>query len=589
MAQNNTNALSGIFSALGSAASSAASNSANGAYQKTLEINQALKILDQERDLKRELKRDAVNDYNQEQKVQSDTNAKTKNFIENTLKTLENELKNNNFSPEELVAKESIYIQNINDQGYTGDQSIYAKTAISGIQSLVRGEGEDNRILDGLNALEQSGSELYKKSIRQGDYSNSNKDHYYNLIDNARNYQQNATGNNSTAAVKSITDFMDDLSRKEYVRGVLEKYDASKFDPDDVEGTAFLQLDKTIGEAEAYSIQEVAELYRTNNITEAFAAIKTMQTDKNADRFNISSGLGNEMKQVNKVLKSHTDRMVKNVKDFDKLIPPSFKGDNLYFNNVSNYTSNEGISADNQYRSLLTAEEADLEEGVRLFTMQKDKHMMDETKKIAEIIASLGPAGKEYYLAGYLSQGDKDKEGEFVWNTEGGDISGMHYKQFVVNPITGDKELKIITPYGQLGSVKWDKGRIKRSRQLLAKNFNPEGILKKTEDTDYDVNFVSSLAFFQKYGAIFEAKLQNPYSKEARLMAIEQKKQKDSKNFEPKTEELANKARLDKVSLTFPDTEAGINAFLKYANENKLSAEDKDYIILNIYNRGNEE
>ena len=578
---NNTNALAGIFSGLGVAASSAASDSASSAYQKTLEINQALQVLDQERDFKRELKRDAVNDYNQEQEVQRDTNVKTKDFIDNTLKTLENELKNNNFTTEELTAKESIYIQNINDQGYTGDQSIYAKTAISGIQSLARGEGEEKRILDGLNLLEQTGNELYKKSIRQGNYSNSNQDHYYSLVDNAREYQKNATDSNNAAAVTSVTNFMDDLSQREYVRGVLEKYDVSKFDPDNVKGTAFLQLDKAVGPAEANAIQEVAELYKTNNIADAFAAIKTMQTDKNTDRANINSGVTAGMKQVNKALKSNIDMMVKNVKDFDELIPKSFKGDNLYFNNVSNYISSEGMSADNQYRSLLTAEEADLEEGVRLFTMQEDKHMMDETKKIAKIIASLGPAGKEYYLAGYLSQGDNDKEGEFVWNTEGGEISGMPYKKFVVDAITGKKELKIINPYDKLGSVKWDKGRIKRSRQLLAKNFTPEGILKKTEDTDYDVNFESSLAFFQKYGAIFEAKIQNPYSKEARAIGRIKKELEKNPKVIKAMGKVEKEAVLTKQFNAFKkeSPEMAPEDFIKFADENELSVAEKDYII----------
>ena len=573
---NNTNELAGIFSAFGGAASSAASNSASSAYQKTLEINQALQVLDQERDFKRQLKRDAVNEYNQGQEIIRDSNVKAKDYIDNTLKTLENELKNNDFTTEELATKESIYIQNINDQEYKGDQSIYGKTAISAIQSLVRGEGEEKRILDGLNLLEQTGNELYKKSIRQGNYSSSNQDDYYSLVDNARTYQKNATDSNNAAAVTSVTNFMDDLSQREYVRGVLEKYDVSTFDPENVEGTAFLQLDKTVGPAEAVAIQDVAELYRTNNIKEAFAAIKTMQSAKNTDRTNINSGVTAGMKQVNKVLKSDIDNMVKNIKDFDELIPKSFKGDNLYFNNVSNYTSSEGMSADNQYMALFTAEKADLDEGVRLFTMQKDEHMMDETKKIAKIIASLGPVGKEYYLAGYLSQGDNDKEGEFVWNTEGGETSGMYYKQFK------DGKLKIINPYDKLGSVKWDKGRIKRSRQLLAKNFTPEGVLKKTEDTDFDVNFESSLAFFQKYGAIFEAKTQNPYSREARGIADRKKELENRPKVTKAMQKVQKEAVLTKKFNKFKENSPDMKPedFIKFADANKLNNDERDYIIL---------
>ena len=573
---NNTNELAGIFSAFGGAASSVASNSASNAYQKTLEINQALQVLDQERDFQRQLKQDAVNDYNQGQEIIRDSNVKAKDYIDNTLKTLENELKNNDFTTEELATKESIYIQNINDQEYKGDQSIYGKTAISAIQSLVRGEGEEKRILDGLNLLEQTGNELYKKSIRQGNYSSSNQDDYYSLVDNARTYQKNATDSNNTAAVTSVTNFMDDLSQREYVRGVLEKYDVSTFDPENVEGTAFLQLDKTVGPAEAVAIQDVAELYRTNNIKEAFAAIKTMQSAKNTDRTNINSGVTAGMKQVNKVLKSDIDNMVKNIKDFDELIPKSFKGDNLYFNNVSNYTSSEGMSADNQYMALFTAEKADLDEGVRLFTMQKDEHMMDETKKIAKIIASLGPVGKEYYLAGYLSQGDNDKEGEFVWNTEGGETSGMYYKQFK------DGKLKIINPYDKLGSVKWDKGRIKRSRQLLAKNFTPEGVLKKTEDTDFDVNFESSLAFFQKYGAIFEAKTQNPYSREARGIADRKKELENRPKVTKAMQKVQKEAVLTKKFNKFKENNPDMKPedFIKFADANKLNNDERDYIIL---------
>jgi len=578
---NNTNALAGIFSGLGVAASSAASNSASNAYQKTLEINQALQVLDQERDFKRQLKRDAVNDYNQEQEVQRDTNVKTKDFIDNTLKTLENEYNNNDFTTEELVAKKEIYINSINEKGYTGEQLLYANTGIEGINAMFRGEKKDKEINNSLDLLVKDGNKLDKKAIRQGNYSSTNTEDYYNLIDNSRNLQQNATRSNRAATATAIGNFMDDLSQREYVRGVLEKYDVSKFDPDNVKGTAFLQLDKTVGPAEANAIQEVAELYKTNNIADAFAAIKTMQTDKNTDRANINSGVTAGMKQVNKALKSNIDMMVKNVKDFDELIPKSFKGDNLYFNNVSNYISSEGMSADNQYRSLLTAEEADLEEGVRLFTMQEDKHMMDETKKIAKIIASLGPAGKEYYLAGYLSQGDNDKEGEFVWNTEGGEISGMHYKQFVVDATTGKKELKIINPYDKLGSVKWDKGRIKRSRQLLAKNFTPEGNVAVTKDDTYDVKTTSSLAFFQKYGAIFEAKIQNPYSKEARAIGRIKKELEKNPKVIKAMGKVEKEAVLTKQFNAFKKAspEMAPEDFIKFADENELSVAEKDYII----------
>ena len=572
---NNTNALAGIFSGLGVAASSAASNSASNAYQKTLEINQALRVLDQERDFKRQLKQDAVNEYNQEQKIQSDTNVKTKDFINNTLKTLENEYNNNDFTTEELGAKKEIYINSINEKGYTGEQLLYANAGIEGINAMFRGEKKDKEINNSLDLLVKDGNKLDEKAIRQGNYSSTNTENYYNLIDNSRSLQQNATRSNRAATATAIGNFMDDLSQREYVRGVLEKYDVSKFDPENVEGTAFLQLDKTVGPAEAVAIQEVAELYRTNNIADAFAAIKTMQTDKNTDRANINSAIGRHTKQVGKIVKDDISNKVTIIKDFDKYTVQDIEGQNIYLNNSSNFKLSEGIPEQTQHLAFLGALKTDIDEFVNLFEMRKAENMMPEAKEIAKDIAELDATGREYYLAGYLTKVGKGVETKYVWNTTLGDIDALYYKQFKGKT----------TSYDQLGSVEWDKGRIAQSRELLAERFELEGNKSKSESGTYDLKTKQTLALFQKYGAIFEAKIQNPYSREARSMAIQQKKQKDSKNFEPKTEELAKKARLDKVSLTFSDTEEGYNEFLKYASKQKLSPAEIKYIKLNIAER----
>ena len=463
---------------------------------------------------------------------------------------------------------------------------MYANTGIEGINSMFRGEEKDIEIDNALDLLVKDGNKLDEKSIRQGNYLSTNTEDYYNLIDNSRNLQQNATRSDRAATATAIGNFMDDLSQREYVRGVLEKYDVSKFDPDNVKGTAFLQLDKTVGPAEAIAIQEVAELYRTNNIKDAFAAIKTIQADKNTDRANIGSSIGSGIKENEKFLKAIIDNQVTLVKEFDKKIPNSFEGDNIYQNNVSNFSMPEGISPERQQMAFLGAIVADLGELVDDFTMRKREDMLPETRKIAKIIEELGPVGKEYYLAGKLTKIENDGKSEFVWNSDQSEIGALYYKRFKGKT----------TRFDQLGSVKWDSDRILKSRKLLANNFTPEGIIKKTDSETYDVNFVSRLAFFQKYGAIFDAKIQNPYSREARALGKTKENLAKVPGLDKALKGIDNKALLTNKFYEFKENSPDMDTkypllskkekaqkyaerFVKFADENKLKTKDRDYIL----------
>ena len=510
------NELQGIFTQLAKGVSSIATDTANDEYKKSIQINRALKSLELNRNLENDIVARADRDYQREQTKKNNINTDAKVFVSNMIDQYKSDISEPNITNDKLNALNTIYNDRLNEYDFT-EAEIYKETGKKTIESLSGSVSNSNRILNTLDNLENEREKLYQKNMRSGNYSIPSKDSYWNIIDNTKSFISNQKSSLNKEQSSSIVNFLNNLTKQEYIRETLAMYDV---DPN--LGGLQLKKDQIVG-GEQQVMQEVARLYQNGLIDDAYAKITTLSSQKAQDRSNIASMTNNNIKGINKSIASNINSQIGVINDYKGF--KGIEGKDLFLNNVENLSISE--TADGQFNWNLVAEasEKDINQIVNMFTKDKNENMFEYAKDIAEDIETLTPEGKMFYLGGYLTKVEKDGKEEFYWNTK----TPVPYKKW-------DSEIKNYKRINysdfSVNSQGWDDARVQRSIEKLAEKFNPdiEYVSEGSAETG-DATKTLSVNFFKKYQHILNLKLTNPNDIQNERIAIANSKAKGNKEI----------------------------------------------------------
>lgn len=539
------NELQGIFTQLAKGVSSIATDTANDEYKKSIQIKRSLEHLELNRKLENDITAKADKDYQREQTKKNNINTDAKVFVSNIIDQYKSEVSKKNITNDELIALNNEYNTKLDEYDFTG-ANIYLETGQKIMQSLSNSVSNSNTILNTLNNLENEREKLYQKNMRSGNYSIPSKDSYWNIIDNTKSLISNQKSSLNEQQSTSIVNFLDNLTKQEYVRETLAMYDV-----DPKLGGLQLKEDQMVG-GEQQVMQEVARLYQNGLIDDAYTKIKNLSNQKSQDRSNIASMTNNNIKEINKANANLLTSEINTIKTYTNF--KNMEGKDLFFNNIDNVSIDEGLGVETNWALTSKAYGRDLNQGVIMFTKTKSGDMYDEAKEIADDIQILDKNAKMFYLSGYLTKVEKDDKEEFYWNTK----TPIPYKKWD----SKEKKYKYID-YSDfsVNSQGWDDARVQRSIEKLAEKFNPDiEYVSQGEAETGESTKTLSVNFFKKYQHILNLKLTNPNDLQNIMI--------NKRNVEARSNEGIKKLRenFKKVNPVYQELEKELGSFKDEGN-----------------------
>ena len=505
MAQNNTNALSGIFSALGNVASSAASDSASNAYQKTLEINQALKVVEDSRNLKRELKQDAIDDYNQEVRKKTNINAENSSFFTNINNSLIQIAEDVSSTPSDIKNALDNSLKLIEDQDFTPSELQMNSSHINSLYRISNNSIAKKENTGELESVKEALQAVQFNKMRSGNFSNSNE-HIEPILKNTTNFLENDLESKNTIEIGNAEAIEGRLNKLAYVAEFLESYDINPKDN-------FVQFDKKIHSQNEIDIVTIVQNQLKNGLlNDAYTSSLSLYGVKAADRATVSKMYTKAEIAGNKIVKgsissdqTYLKADFKPIENTEGILPS--------MNSFDSFEIGDGMSSD--YMMAESYNRINNDKAGFVSFIENSEY----TEEIKEGMSSLirGQAAKEYYLAGKIienPQGKKDG-GEFIWNS----IPPVDYQIW-------DNEKKVFrikNEYQDL-SGKWNVHRVQSSQKLLVDKMKKiEGFVSSTSDKEFDVQAPSLMQYFSKFGKLHDFNLKNPNSSQARAVIDRQK------------------------------------------------------------------
>ena len=538
---NNTNALSGIFSALGNVASSAASDSASNAYQKTLEINQALKVVEDSRNLKRELKQDAINDYNQEVRKKTNINAENSSFFTNINNSLIQIAEDVSSTPSDIKNALDNSLKLIEDQDFTPSELQMNSSHIKSLYRISNNSIAKKENTGELEGVKEALQAVQFNKMRSGNFSNSNE-HIEPILKNTTNFLENDLESKNTIEIGNAEAIEGRLNKLAYVAEFLESYDINPKDN-------FVQFDKKIHSQDEIAIVTVVQNQLKNGLlNDAYTASLSLPGIKAANRAAVSKTYTKAEIAGNKIVKGSISSDQTYLKEGFKPIENT-EGILPSMNSFDSFEIGDGMSSDYMMAESYDRVNNDMAGFVSFIENS------EYTEEIKEGMSSLirGQAAKEYYLAGKIienPQGKKDG-GEFIWNSS----PPVDYQIW-------DNEKKVFrikNEYQDL-SGKWDVHRVQSSQKLLVDKMKKiEGFVSSTSDKEFDVQASSLMQYFSKFGKLHDFNLKNPNSPQARAVIDRKKSSESIKKDSFKPTEM--KSKVNKILTGFYKENENIKNF----------------------------
>ena len=538
---NNTNALSGIFSALGNVASSAASDSASNAYQKTLEINQALKVVEDARNLKKELKQDAIDDYNQEVRKKTNINAENSSFFTNINNSLIQIAEDVSSTPSDIKNALDNSLKLIEDQDFTPSELQMNSSHINSLYRISNNSIAKKENTGELESVKKALQAVQFNKMRSGNFSNSNE-HIEPILKNTTNFLENDLESKNAIQIGNAEDIKVRLNKMAYVAEFLESYDINPKDN-------FVQFDKKIHSQDEIAIVTVVQNQLKNGLlNDAYTASLSLPGIKAANRAAVSKTYTKAEIAGNKIVKgsissdqTYLKADFKPIENTEGILPS--------MNSFDSFEIGDGMSSDYMMAESYNRINNDMAGFVSFIENS------EYTEEIKDGMSSLigGKAAKEYYLAGKIIENPQGKKGggEFIWNSS----PPVDYQ------IWNEKEkaFTIENKYQDLDG-NWETYRVENSQKLLVDKIKKiEGFVSSTSDKEFEVQASSLMQYFSKFGKLHDFNLKNPNSPQARAVIDRKKSMESIKKDRLKPTEM--KSKVNKILTGFYKENENIKNF----------------------------
>ena len=518
---NNTNELAGIFSGIGSALSNLSTESADKTYAETLRINQSIKILKDSRNYQKELKQDAINERNDKQNIINQTNVNDTNFINDTIKLLANRLSLPNQSEEEIIGVVDLIKETVNAREF-GD-GLRKQVAMSSIDILESDSLEGEKRLGGIVDLDAEFTKYKNKRVLSGDFSNTNNESEAIRL-NAQSLNANSIKNKNKETRLDVKSITDTLSKMDFITNTFAKYDVSKFNIDDKEGTAHLQLGtseeqkakfkRVLGEAEIESLNNANQQFKDGNLDTAYNILTNMGASRISDR--------NNAYKIHKAIdnKNQDDFIASTAssQDIISAIGPDIGLDTAGLtSHFQTLKFREGETPSQQSTRSWDALNKDV--GRITFMLSQDSDFKSMSK-IKNEHKTLNEQGLAYLAAGLISKAKEKKDGLYNWNVALGEnvLTSFPYKG-----LNNKGEIAILHDYFDLGGTKWDENRVESSIQELVEMYKGEKPERFNSEDVIDMSSKEKRQFFYKMNKLVSLKMNHPLDDQYRMRAQKDK------------------------------------------------------------------